>query len=81
MQHITGQEMSSYRPPTGSLLRVLPRGLSENMGMVIGHRTKADFGLECTRTSDWRQVVMDDFECPGGLEPFNSALPLVVSTK
>ena len=73
-QHISGQEMSSYRPPTGSLLRILPRGLSENLGMVVGRRTKADFVLECAQIPDWRQAVMDDFECPGDLEPVQQSI-------
>ena len=60
--------MLSYRPPTGSLLHILLRGLSENLGIVISCHTKADFVLECTQILDWQQAIMDHFEYPKDLE-------------
>ena len=61
--------MSSYRLLTGSLLHILLRGLPKNLEMVISCCTKANFVLKCTQILDWQQVVMDDFKCPGDLEP------------
>ena len=61
--------MSSYKPPTSSLLCILLGRLSKNLEMIISYCTKANFVLKCTQISDWWQAVIDDFKCPKDFKP------------
>jgi hypothetical protein len=61
---LAGHEMTHYRSPTGSQLKVFTGSLEDNLGTVIGSRTRADFVVECRNCLDWWKIK-HGYQCLG----------------